>query len=394
MEPMLGKAHFVLVHGSCHGAWSWYKLKPRLEAAGHPVMAVDLLASGVNLKAIEEVRTCDEYSKPLMEIVEHFPSKEKLVLVGHSSGGLSLALAMEKFPEKISVAVFLTAFMPDTVHRPSYVLEQETYSQLHIMPSEIDISIGALLTDLIKPHHFVLVHGLGHGAWCWYKIIALLESSGHHVTAIDLGASGTDPRAIQEIHTFARCNEPLTNIMASIPADEKVILVGHSLGGMILAFAMQQFTDKILVAVFLTALLPDTVHSPAYVMEQHIAMGHGPASFLDSQFIPYGDLLEMNTAILFDPKFLKTYLYNESPVEDYTPATTLVRPGNPFTADLAKAPHFTNGGFRSVPRVFIVCTKDKSIPEPFQLFMINNTGVNHVLQIDGADHMAMLSKPQ
>ncbi|KAK6922991.1 Alpha/beta hydrolase fold-1 [Dillenia turbinata] len=126
-EAMLGKAHFVLVHGSCHGAWSWYKVKPRLEAARHRVTAVDLAASGVNLKAIEDVRTCDEYSKPLLEIVEHFPSKEKLVFVGHSFGGLSLALAMEKFPEKISVAVFLTAFMPVTIHCPSYVFEQAKF---------------------------------------------------------------------------------------------------------------------------------------------------------------------------------------------------------------------------------------------------------------------------
>ena len=35
-----------------------------------------------------------------------------------------MALAMDKFPEKISAGVFLTAFMPDTAHQPSFVLEQ------------------------------------------------------------------------------------------------------------------------------------------------------------------------------------------------------------------------------------------------------------------------------
>ncbi|GLT49958.1 hypothetical protein SLA2020_234790 [Shorea laevis] len=29
------QSHFILVHGVCHGAWSWYKLKPLLESAGH-----------------------------------------------------------------------------------------------------------------------------------------------------------------------------------------------------------------------------------------------------------------------------------------------------------------------------------------------------------------------
>ncbi|KAK6924102.1 Alpha/beta hydrolase fold-1 [Dillenia turbinata] len=242
--------------------------------------------------------------------------------------------------------------------------------------------------------HFILVHGLGHAAWCWYKIIPLLKSAGHNVTAIDLAASGSDPRSILEIHTFAQYNEPLTNLMASIPDNETVILVGHSLGGMNIAFAMEQFTGKISVAVFLNALLPDTVHTPDYVMEQQIALGYGPASFLDTVFIPYPDPQENNTAFRFGPLFLKIYLYNESPAKDYTLATILVRAGNPFTADLAKQPKFTDGGFGSVARVYITCTEDRSEPPPFQLYMINNTGVNQVFQIDGADHMAMLSKPQ
>jgi hypothetical protein len=37
---------------------------------------------------------------------------------------LNLAFAMEKFPEKVSLAVFLTAILPDTVHQPSYMLEK------------------------------------------------------------------------------------------------------------------------------------------------------------------------------------------------------------------------------------------------------------------------------
>ncbi|XP_052195114.1 salicylic acid-binding protein 2-like [Diospyros lotus] len=118
--------HFVLVHGACHGAWCWYKLKPLLESGGHRVTAVDLLASGVNTaaKSIQEVRSLYEYSLPLLETLKLLPEGEKVILVGHSLGGLSLALAMDKFPDKIAVAVFLTAFMPDSLHKPSYVLEQ------------------------------------------------------------------------------------------------------------------------------------------------------------------------------------------------------------------------------------------------------------------------------
>ncbi|KAM0055362.1 putative alpha/beta hydrolase-1 [Helianthus debilis subsp. tardiflorus] len=118
------QTHFVLVHGACHGAWCWFKLKPLLEAAGHRVSTFDLAASGTNTQAIQDVATLSNYTKPLLELMATIPPEEKVVLVGHSLGGMNIALAMEKFPEKVSVAVFLTAFMPDNDHNPSYVLDQ------------------------------------------------------------------------------------------------------------------------------------------------------------------------------------------------------------------------------------------------------------------------------
>lgn len=124
MADIYKQKHFILVHGACHGAWCWYKLKPRLESAGHRVTTLDMAASGINMKAIQSVHSMYEYSKPLLEILASLPQGEKAILVGHSLGGLNLALAMDKYPEKISAAVFLAAFMPDTAHRPSFVLEQ------------------------------------------------------------------------------------------------------------------------------------------------------------------------------------------------------------------------------------------------------------------------------
>lgn len=122
--PLKTQAHFVLVHGACHGAWCWYKLKPRLESDGQRVTVLDLAASGIRMKAIEDVGSFHEYTEPLLELLAALPPDQKVVIVGHSLGGLNLALAMEKYPEKVVVGVFLTAFMPDITHKPSYVLEQ------------------------------------------------------------------------------------------------------------------------------------------------------------------------------------------------------------------------------------------------------------------------------
>lgn len=40
------------------------------------------------------------------------PAGERLVLVGHSYGGLTIMLTMERFPHKIAAAVFVAAMMP------------------------------------------------------------------------------------------------------------------------------------------------------------------------------------------------------------------------------------------------------------------------------------------
>ncbi|KAL6961579.1 (R)-mandelonitrile lyase, partial [Sarracenia purpurea var. burkii] len=115
--------HFVLVHGFNHGAWCWYKLIPLLESGGHNVTALDMAASGINLEHIENVLTFRIYNKPLLDFLESLPSHKKVILVGHSFGGVNLAFAMEYYPEKILAAIFVTANMPDTKHKPSYILE-------------------------------------------------------------------------------------------------------------------------------------------------------------------------------------------------------------------------------------------------------------------------------
>lgn len=124
------RKHYVLVHGACHGAWCWYKVKPLLESIGHLVTVLDLAASGTNMKKIQDVNTIFEYSEPLLQLMATIPPNEKVILVGHSLGGLSIALAMEQFPEKVAVGVFLTALAPDIEHKPSYVLEKVCFLNL------------------------------------------------------------------------------------------------------------------------------------------------------------------------------------------------------------------------------------------------------------------------
>ncbi|KAK7359906.1 hypothetical protein VNO77_01874 [Canavalia gladiata] len=237
--------------------------------------------------------------------------------------------------------------------------------------------------------HYVLVHGACHGAWSWYKLKPLLESAGNKVTALDLAASGINTKKIEDIDTFSQYSEPLLQLLTKIPQNEKVILVGHSLGGMNIALAMEKFPEKIAVGVFLTAFMPDIQHKPSYVLETYNE--RTPLSeWLDTKFSPCGKKASM----FFGPKFLSAKLYQVCSTVDLGLAKTSIRPGSLFLEDLYQQKNFSKEGYGSVPRAFIICKQDLGIPLNYQLWMIQNAGVNDVIEIKDADHMAMFCKPQ
>ncbi|XP_057961907.1 methyl jasmonate esterase 1-like [Malania oleifera] len=129
--------HFVLVHGACHGAWCWYKVATLLRAAGHRVTALDMAASGVHPKRLDQLRLVSDHYEPLRELLDSLPvlPEERVILVGHSKGGATISVAMERFPQKIAVAVFVAAIMPGpslTVH----TLNEELYQLLELEPKD------------------------------------------------------------------------------------------------------------------------------------------------------------------------------------------------------------------------------------------------------------------
>ncbi|KAL2531899.1 Methylesterase 1 [Abeliophyllum distichum] len=240
--------------------------------------------------------------------------------------------------------------------------------------------------------HFVLVHGSCHGSWCWYKLKPLLEAAGHRVTAMDLSASGINPKSLDELQTFSDYTLPLLEVMESISPDEKVVLVGHSLGGMNMALAMEKYPNKISVAVFVTAFMPDTIHAPSFVLDK--ALEQTPEKeWLDTQFLPFGKNGHL-TSVLFGPQMISSKLYQLCSPEDVALAKSLLRPSSFFKEDLSKKRAFSNEGFGSVKRAYIVCAEDKAMKEEFQRWQIKNSGVAIVKEIKNADHMVMLSKPQ
>ncbi len=68
-----------------------------------------------------------------------------------------------------------------------------------------------------------LIHGAFHGGWCWESVIPALSRAGHRAVAPDLPIEDPDAGAL----TYARV------VADAIGDAEEVVVVGHSLGGLV-----------------------------------------------------------------------------------------------------------------------------------------------------------------
>nr|CAN67986.1 hypothetical protein VITISV_010770 [Vitis vinifera] len=239
--------------------------------------------------------------------------------------------------------------------------------------------------------HYVLVHGSCHGAWSWYKIVALLKSSGHKVTALDLAASGINPKQVGDLRSISEYFQPLRDFMESLPADERVVLVGHSLGGLAISQAMEKFPEKVSVAVFVTASMPGPTLNIS-TLNQESLRRQGP--LLDSQFTYDNGPNNPPTTFTFGPLFSSLNVYQLSPTEDLALGTMLMRPLRLFSEEDMSNDLMLSKKYASVKRVFIISEEDKLAKKDFQLWMIEENPPDAVKEIKGSDHMVMMSKPK
>lgn len=97
---------FLLVHGSCHGAWCWRDTIPALEALGHSARAIDLPSHGDDPTPAADV-TLDLYAAAIINAIDR-----PMIVVGHSMAGYPITRAAQLAQEKIARLVYLCAYVP------------------------------------------------------------------------------------------------------------------------------------------------------------------------------------------------------------------------------------------------------------------------------------------
>jgi pimeloyl-ACP methyl ester carboxylesterase len=102
---------------------------------------------------------------------------------------------------------------------------------------------------------YVLVHGGGHGGWCYSRVRPLLLAAGHDVfapTLTGLGERAHLMRADIDLDFHIR------DVVAVLHFEDlrDVILVGHSYGGMVITGVADRASDRVGKLVYLDAATP------------------------------------------------------------------------------------------------------------------------------------------
>jgi len=102
---------------------------------------------------------------------------------------------------------------------------------------------------------FVLVHGGGHGAWCWERLVPLLADAGHRVFTPVLTGVG---ERFAELTVDVGLETHIDDVVALFEAEKlaDVILCGHSYGGTVITGVAGRVPERIRELVFLDAPHP------------------------------------------------------------------------------------------------------------------------------------------
>jgi pimeloyl-ACP methyl ester carboxylesterase len=102
---------------------------------------------------------------------------------------------------------------------------------------------------------YVLVHGGGHGGWCYDKVARRLRAAGHDVYTPTLTGLGERKHLLS---TETNLSTHITDIVNTLIFEDlnDVILVGHSYGGMVITGVGDRAADRIRELVFLDAAHP------------------------------------------------------------------------------------------------------------------------------------------
>ncbi|OGT47412.1 MAG: hypothetical protein A3E83_01545 [Gammaproteobacteria bacterium RIFCSPHIGHO2_12_FULL_41_20] len=193
---------------------------------------------------------------------------------------------------------------------------------------------------------YVLIHGAWHASWCWRYVVPLLELYGR-VLAPDLPGHGkcfVDMRCIA-LSTYV---DYVTNLVKA--QDKPVVLVGHSLGGVIISQVAENIPECIKRLVYIAAFVPRNKQSLLYEASCSKSPGIAAELVLNEE--------ENTLALLASPRICEIF-YNCCCKKDveFALSKLQVQPYRPLRDSIS----ISSSRFGQVKKLYIECLQDVAL---------------------------------
>lgn len=229
---------------------------------------------------------------------------------------------------------------------------------------------------------FVLIHGSWHGGWCFDPVAEILRARGHAVLAPTLPGMGGTAEELAAVTLEGWADFALEHCRRlRAETGGPVVLAGHSRGGLVVSTAAERDPQAMDALVYICAMmLPDGLSRAEFKKLE------GPNPAFDAIISP----VHGGVGTVVDPAAAGAVFAQVSP-PDLVAAVLprlIAEPHGPRSEKLALTPE----RWGSLPRTYVECTQDRTIPIDSQRKMQQFSPGARVVTLD-ADHSPYLSRP-
>ena len=265
---------------------------------------------------------------------------------------------------------------------------------------------------------FVLVHGGWHNHSVWDKVTPILKANGFAALTLDLPGAGVNAIAPMSLGrrpfdpaAFAAEPSPIAGVTqeertqaiialvkeAASLSGGKVILVGHSAGGMTISAVAEQVPNLLLAVVYLAGfMVPNGMTLLAMLQHETLSSALAPKLFVGDPVAIGATRINAGSTDEAYRSLLKAAFYGDVSEFDFAHVASQLHCDESNAGALTPS-DITRGRFGAVPRHYIRCTQDCAIPLAGQDHMIaavdgaiGGKTTTHTLE---SSHSPFLSQP-
>jgi pimeloyl-ACP methyl ester carboxylesterase len=222
---------------------------------------------------------------------------------------------------------------------------------------------------------FVLVHGGGHGGWCYNKLSPLLRAAGHRVYTPTLTGLGERKHLLRPDIDLDTHITDVVNLLEYEDLTD-VILAGHSYGGMVITGVADRALQRVGHLVFLDAAHPKHDESLADIAAPMMAMARSEMRVVEG------------VELVLWPDSQAVAYYGVTDAADYAWLKSKLTP-HPWKCFTQKLLLHDEPAVRRIPRTNICCTAGLQAPG----YRAEMQKADHFFEID-TGHDLMITEPR